>query len=521
MLFLFATQENSKAAPDNHVPQSGLQLSSYTGYGWATAGVSLATVVFWFFRTRLDPGQASLLYMPVVIACASRYGFGPAMFGAALSFFSWDYFFLPPSFTIFVNSSRNWISLAIFFVAAVTTAHLAATGRNQAKKAQARELETLMLYEASQAISQEIEVDRLLLALVEQVVQICRASRCLVLKPAIVGTSLEVAASAGVSVMGPLMEAGVRKIAQSAMQQNRIIGLDAGTPISKQFKEMSLPAELLQGTDQEVGLYLPLDMHGTPVGVLFVGPQRDGRFYTDQEKRLVMTMANHAAVVIARQELAESAKLQARQTAVLDERNRLAEEVHDTLSHSFTGIKFLLEAATRIEAGPAATECVMQARDLAIEGAKQARRSVWALRPVRLEETGDLASAIREMAQRDTSMSGLNIDVQIQGTPAPLGDAAEENLLRICQEAITNVLRHARAINAEISLCYESQGVVLSIKDDGIGIPEEAAGNTDGFGMTSMKARAGRIGGTLSIGSRHPQGTEITISMPISIENQE
>ena len=131
------------------------------GYLCAVIGVGIATGGFYFVRAYLDKGQASLLYLPVVIACAVRFGFGPAVAGAVLSFLCWDFFFLPPFYTFAINNPKDWISLIVFLLAAVTTAHLASRARGQTQQARAREAEIATLFQASEIISREVRADRL------------------------------------------------------------------------------------------------------------------------------------------------------------------------------------------------------------------------------------------------------------------------------------------------------------------------------------------------------------------------
>ena len=151
---------------------------SRVGFAWAAAGVALATGGFWLGRGYLDKGQASLLYLPVVIACAIRFGFGPAILGAVLSFLCWDFFFLPPFGTFIVDDPKDWLSLFVFLLAALTTAQLAARARTQTQEARTREAEMATLFQASEALSREVRADRLLTVLAQQLQSLCRASRC-------------------------------------------------------------------------------------------------------------------------------------------------------------------------------------------------------------------------------------------------------------------------------------------------------------------------------------------------------
>ena len=152
------------------------------GFAWAAAGTAVATGVFWLFRAFLDKGQASLLYLPVVIACALRFGFAPALAGALLSFACWDFFFLPPYDTFAIQDPRDWLSLFVFLIAALSTAHLASEARRQTETARTREQETLTLYQAGEVVTREVDAARLLPALAQRLVEACGAEHCVILR---------------------------------------------------------------------------------------------------------------------------------------------------------------------------------------------------------------------------------------------------------------------------------------------------------------------------------------------------
>ena len=466
------------------------------GYACAVGGVGAATSLFWVLHAYLDPWQASLLYLPLIIACATRFGFGPAVLGALLSFMCWDYFFLPPIYHLAIFSRRDTVLLLVFLIAALTTAHLGSRVRRQAREAVARERETALLHEASLAISREVASDKLLPTLVQQVVQTCRASWCAVLNRRV---PLDLSDSSLLEVAAVASEEALASEIESLTQS-----LVAGGVFSRGPK----------------GISLPLEVEGKSVGIMYAGGKEDGTLFTPQEERVLLTLANHAAVIIARGYLAEEAQQQTRQAAVLEERNRLAQDVHDTLSHTFTGIKFLLEAADRLGSSPQASECISQARQMAVEGAQEARRSVWALRPATLEESGSLTAALQRLVSQQTEGTPLCVSVSITGTPQPLSSVIEENLLRICQESLTNVLRHAHATTAEITLAFAHDCLTLVIQDNGIGFdPVPKTGidhrDTDGFGLISMRERSERLGGALCITSRIRHGTQIRVQIPL------
>ena len=289
---------------------------------WAAAGIGLATAGFWTLRHLLDKGQASLLYLPVVIACAIRFGFAPAVFGAVLSFFCWNFFFLPPFGTLTVADPRDWLSLLVFLVAAVTTAQLASQARTQTAEARAREAEIALLFEASETLSREVRADRLLTALSHQMQTLCRADRCLVFRQSPHSPHLLP------PVQSVPIPDTITQMAESAAMQDQAIGFGGHRHLWDQAARQSVPA-LPSGAAETLGVYLPLHADGSRVGVLYVGPRTDGRPFSAADERLIRTLANHAAVVIARDALASEAA----QAEGLREADRLKDSLLSLVSH--------------------------------------------------------------------------------------------------------------------------------------------------------------------------------------------
>lgn len=298
------------------------------GFAWATAGTLAATGVFWLFRFSLDKGQASLLYLPVVIACALRFGFAPALAGAILSFLCWNFFFLPPFYTLGIENPRDWLSLVTFLIAAMTTSWLASEARRQTEAAQTREHETRTLYEAGEAISSEVEAARLLPALAERIVQACRTTRCVVLRRTGSGALLP-AATSPTEPLPPELLHLIAQLSQTAAEHYQVIGFGAARHLwEKALQGMNTPGSR-EPKMSEIGVYVPLRAQGNLVGALHVGPRSDGRPFTEQDQRLILALANHAAVVIARQTLADEAA----QAAALREADTLKDALLSLVSH--------------------------------------------------------------------------------------------------------------------------------------------------------------------------------------------
>ena len=216
-------------------------------------------------------------------------------------------------------------------------------------------------------------------------------------------------------------------------------------------------------------------------------------------------------------ELAESE----RRAGALAERQRLAREIHDTLAQGFASIVTLYEAAraevaSRPEAASAYLDMVGRTARASLE---EARRVVWALRPEALERS-TLADALGELAERFRSESGIDTRSTVNGEPHRLEPEAEATLLRVAQEALTNVRKHAEATKVALTLTYLDDSVRLDLRDDGAGFDAERTGGdrngwkTGGFGLTGMRERLEQHGGTLTIESRPGKGTTIVAALP-------
>ena len=207
---------------------------------------------------------------------------------------------------------------------------------------------------------------------------------------------------------------------------------------------------------------------------------------------------------------------QERQAAILDERNRIAREIHDTIAQGLTGIAIQMEAAEdalRVSPEQAAPH-IARAKQLARESLSEARRSLRALRPQALAGN-DLPTALQHLAQQTMQGEGLQVDIAIQGEAYPLLPEDENDLLRIAQEALTNILKHAQATHADIILSFLPSQVQLTITDKGRGF-DAAQDISSGFGLIGMKERTQRMGAELHIHSAPGQGTRILVTLPNS-----
>jgi signal transduction histidine kinase len=232
----------------------------------------------------------------------------------------------------------------------------------------------------------------------------------------------------------------------------------------------------------------------------------DGAWY----RALLDAMARQATLALHQSQLAEQSRLEARRQAVLEERNRLARDIHDTLAQGFAAILMQLQGAQRSAASlpPPVARSIDTAVDLARTHMVEARRSVSALRPQ--EHVEDVAAALERMVE--LARRGTDIPIELtMGELPPFSAGADREILGIAQEALTNAVRHARArritIHAE---GVRAIGFRLSVADDGRGIAKER--REMGFGMTSMQERADRIGASLTVVTAARSGTEVVLA---------
>jgi signal transduction histidine kinase len=209
-----------------------------------------------------------------------------------------------------------------------------------------------------------------------------------------------------------------------------------------------------------------------------------------------------------------------RRGAVLEERNRIARELHDTLEQELAGITMQLDlAADCFQRVPDVSQRALQmARKMSRHSMIAARRSVWDLRCHWLEH-GDLVSALQ---QAIAPMAGDNpkVVVQVQGTPVRLAAAAEMNLLRIGQEAVANAIKHAQAQHISVRLEYVPGKVRLRVTDDGRGfaLDEASLAGNGHFGMVDMRERAQSLGCSLAVSSQPGKGTRIEVEVAVATE---
>jgi signal transduction histidine kinase/PAS domain-containing protein len=280
--------------------------------------------------------------------------------------------------------------------------------------------------------------------------------------------------------------------------------------------------DYLLGLGIKTGLIIPLTsgrrmhpltssrrMHG--LLALYFHDERD---FDQEELEIARALATQAGLAIHLTRLAKTA----RQSAVLEERNRLAGEIHDSLAQSFAGISMQLFAAQEVikAMDDDSLGYIERANDLACFGLAEARRSALSLRSDIIEESG-LIEALQMLVERSNIPGRLRCNFRSNGVrkeSVPLH--VQHDLLRIAQEAISNALRHAKATVLSVSLRLNSPNLVLEIRDNGSGIDNAGLESGEGMGLGNMRGRAKKIGAELDIRTAAARGTSVIVRLPIN-----
>ncbi|SER59954.1 GAF domain-containing sensor histidine kinase [Actinokineospora terrae] len=246
------------------------------------------------------------------------------------------------------------------------------------------------------------------------------------------------------------------------------------------------------------------------IGEIFVANKTAAGGFTEQDEELLALLAAHAAIAIVNARLHE----RARELSMVQERTRIARELHDAVTQKLFSLRLAAESAAALAGRDSARAAVQLdlVRALAGEVSDELRAAVVGLRPPDLAGDG-LDSAISKQAELLNRVHG--VDIVYRGGDVPrLTTTREEAVYRVLQEALHNALRHARAHRINVDLRFHSESVVLEVSDDGVGF--DAEGSRDRrLGLTSMRERARTAGGRLRVTSTSPGGTTVRLEVPV------
>ncbi|WP_404815775.1 GAF domain-containing protein [Streptomyces thermolineatus] len=249
---------------------------------------------------------------------------------------------------------------------------------------------------------------------------------------------------------------------------------------------------------------------GPPAGGRGRDPVRECGF-TEEDEALLRTLAAHAAIALTNARLYE----RSRELSIVEERTRIARELHDAVSQKLFSLRLTAQAASAlVDREPQrAKDELRRVAALAAEAADELRTVVVELRPATLEEEG-LAATLRTQIQVLDRVHSARVSFTAHAVRA-LPAAQEEALLRVAQESLHNALRHADATAVEVTLAARGRGAVLRVADDGRGFdPAAVRGAGRRLGLVSMSDRAAAVGGSLTVQSEPGRGTVVEMEVP-------
>lgn len=262
-------------------------------------------------------------------------------------------------------------------------------------------------------------------------------------------------------------------------------------------------------------LGVPIVVRGNVFGRLYLTEKEGGKEFTKDDERIAMTLAGQAGIAIENARLYDEVQTLTdalKDMAVLEERERIAKELHDGVIQSIYSVGLSLQGSTSMMSRDPALSAkrIEQAISELDNVVRDVRSYIFELRPHVVEEKG-LQEAIAELA-RDLEVNALaDTDVDIV-TLAGLSERQERNLIQVVREAISNIARHARATHVNLVATRDNNDLTLIIEDDGVGFDVDEVDR--GNGLDNMQRRASDLGGTLAIEPRQPRGMRITVTIP-------
>jgi signal transduction histidine kinase len=263
--------------------------------------------------------------------------------------------------------------------------------------------------------------------------------------------------------------------------------------------------------DMRSFLGVPITSPDGVIGSFYLTHKEGADNFSDEDQELIELLASHAAIAITNAHLYE----RSRELSILEERNRLALELHDAVSQKLFSLVLTAESAeTLLERdGAGAKAQVERLKTLSREALEELRSLIMELRPPALDRDG-LCGALRKHVEVLGRLHAVEIELRIDDAVSAGDDERDREVLRIAQEALHNALRHAGAGHVEISLSSDDGRLALEVRDDGVGFqPDDPELRSRRLGLTSMEERAGRLGGRLMIHSAPGEGTDVKLDV--------
>jgi two-component system, NarL family, sensor histidine kinase DevS len=368
-----------------------------------------------------------------------------------------------------------------------------------------RQLESLI--EVGNALSMELDLNRLLDLVARRLRELVGARLVLIALPKPDG-KLGVEAADG---EGADQILGVRVDAQTS-KMGRVLQRRRSERVDSMIDDIEVDQEAARLVNVMTGLFVPLVARGRAIGVVAVHDKtgEDARF-SEEDLRLVETFGNRAATAVDLSERVERDALRRAMDAQELERRRLARELHDETGQALTSLLLGLRAVEEAD-DQERRERLADVRELAVATLQDVRRLAVELRPKALDDFG-LVPALERLVATFTEQTGIRVDLEETLGRTRLPPETETALYRITQEALTNVVKHARATRVSIVLTRKDASVTAVIEDDGRGF-DPGSTREGGYGLLGMRERVELIGGRLDV-EANGAGTAVVAEVPV------
>jgi signal transduction histidine kinase len=413
------------------------------------------------------------------------------------------------SLSAFTHASNAFQARQVELLA--TFANQAAISLDNARvyaELQSRLDEMVGLQSVGTVLLEELDFERVLQAICEQVQKLTDAEGVglavleeegephLVLRT-VVGPSAEVLRGARIPIDG--------SFAGEALRSNRPQRSEDAQHDPRGYRR-----SLVLGNTRSI-LSVPMKTRQRSVGVLSIYNKQGEGGFTERDAELATFFANQAAVAIENARLYE----ETREYAVVEERNRLARELHDSVTQSLFSVTLLSKAALTLwERDPGkARERLERAHEVAQGALAEMRALIFQLRPMALQDEG-LVSALKKHLAALQSRDGLRASLQVDGVERRLPGRVEEAAFRIVQESLNNVVKHAQATDTRVEVRFGTDGIEVCTADNGLGFDPNRRARSRSLGMASMRERAQAVGGCLNVTSAPGQGTRVCAELP-------
>ncbi len=368
--------------------------------------------------------------------------------------------------------------------------------------------EVTSLQRLGTVLLEEHDMDRVLLSICQQLLRLTDAGGVGLALLEEDGESLELR-----TVVGPSAESlrGARipvegSLAGEALRTNKTQRSDDAPHDPRAYH----PSITLGGT--RTMLSVPMKTRQRSVGAISIYNKLGGGAFTERDASLASLFANQAAVAIENARLYE----QTREYAVIEERNRLARDLHDSVTQSLFSVTLLSQAALSLwdRDPPKARERLERAHELSTGALAEMRALIFELRPMSLQEEGFI-SALKKHVAAVRSREGVDVSLSIEGRERRLPASVEEAAFRITQESLNNVIKHARATRTTVRVVFDEDALRVWTEDDGVGFNPGGRTKHRTMGMASMRERAEAVGGEVQVRSAPGRGTRISVVLPV------